>query len=55
MAAELESQGGIASTLVRGKGGEFEITADGVVIFSKKQEGRFPDTEEILTKLREPG
>jgi selT/selW/selH-like putative selenoprotein len=33
---------------VRGSGGEFEITVDGKLVFSKKKEGRFPDTAEVL-------
>ena len=39
------------STLVRGGGGEFEVTVDGRLVFSKKQEGRFPDVDEVLSKL----
>jgi selT/selW/selH-like putative selenoprotein len=41
----------VDSTLVRGSGGEFEVTADGRLIFSKKQAGRFPDAEEVLAQL----
>lgn len=41
----------IDATLIPGKGGEFEVTSDGSLVFSKKQEGRFPDTEEVLAKL----
>jgi len=36
---------------VKGSGGEFEISVDGKLIFSKKQEGRFPAPEEVLLKL----
>lgn len=32
-------------------GGVFEVTLDGQVIFSKKQEGRFPEDDEILTQI----
>jgi selenoprotein W-related protein len=38
--------------LIEGSGGVFEVTADGELIFSKKQEGRFPEEEEILSALR---
>jgi selT/selW/selH-like putative selenoprotein len=36
---------------VRGSGGEFEITLDGELIFSKRAEGRFPDLEEVLARI----
>lgn len=36
---------------MRGSGGEFEITVDGRLVFSKKREGRFPDVNEILEQL----
>jgi selT/selW/selH-like putative selenoprotein len=36
---------------VRGSGGEFEVSVDGRLIFSKKQAGRFPDTAEVLAQL----
>jgi selT/selW/selH-like putative selenoprotein len=41
----------VDSTLVRGSGGEFEVSVDGRLIFSKKQAGRFPDTAEVLAQL----
>jgi len=37
--------------LTKGSGGQFEVTLDGNLIFSKKQLGRFPETEEILSKI----
>lgn len=42
---------GIDATLVKGKGGQFEVALDGNLIFSKKQLGRFPETHEILEKI----
>jgi len=54
LAAELRQARGIESTLVRGRGGEFEITLDGELIFSKKALGRFPETEEVLARLPAP-
>jgi len=47
----LKSDRGIDATLIPGRGGEFEISVDGVAVFSKKQEGRFPSMEEVLAKL----
>jgi len=34
-----------------GSNGQFDVVADGSVIFSKQQEGRFPEESEILTAL----
>lgn len=39
------------ATLVPGSGGEFEITADGKLVYSKKQTGRFPEHEEVMALL----
>ena len=39
------------ATLVKGSGGVFEVTVDGTLVFSKKKEGRFPETEEVLAHL----
>ena len=36
---------------MRGSGGEFEITLDGKLIFSKRAEGRFPQVEEVLAHI----
>lgn len=37
--------------LVPADGGCFEVIVDGALIFSKIAEGRFPESEEILSKL----
>jgi selenoprotein W-related protein len=45
-------------TLVPGRGGIFEVRVDGELVFSEKQEGRFPEPREIkdavLAKLGRP-
>ena len=51
MAAEIKKQKGIDATLVRGSGGEFEITLDGRLIYSKRAQGRFPEFAEVLDLL----
>lgn len=51
MAAELKKQRDVDATLVRGSGGEFEITLDGRLIFSKREQGRFPEFDEVLALL----
>jgi selT/selW/selH-like putative selenoprotein len=40
--------------LIPGSGGVFEVTRDGVNIFSKKTVGRHARPGEVLTRLREP-
>ncbi len=39
------------SKLTPGSGGEFEVTVDGKLVFSKKQERRFPDPQEVLSMI----
>ena len=43
---------GIESQLVRGSGGIFVVTAENQILFSKKDEGRFPTESEIIEKLK---
>jgi selT/selW/selH-like putative selenoprotein len=38
-----------------GSKGQFDVQADGRLVFSKKQVGRFPETEEVRTALRAGG
>jgi selenoprotein W-related protein len=47
----IRKERGVEATLVRGSGGEFEVTLDGRLIFSKRAEGRFPEPEEVLAQL----
>ena len=42
---------GVEARLIEGSGGVFEVVADGALIFSKKQLGRFPAHDEVLAKL----
>ncbi len=39
--------------LIPGGGGIFEIRLDGVTVFSRKKEGRFPESKEIKQKVRD--
>jgi selenoprotein W-related protein len=45
---ELSNKFGINSKLIESSGGVFEIKANGHLIFSKKQLGRFPNQDEIV-------
>ena len=39
--------------MIGGSGGIYDIVVDGVMLFSKKKEGRFPDAGEIEEMIRE--
>lgn len=52
MAAAVKKELGVEAELVEGSGGVFDITADGIVLFSKAAAGRFPEAEEILAPVR---
>jgi selT/selW/selH-like putative selenoprotein len=52
LAAEIKKALGVDSQLVRGGGGIFDVTVDNKRIFSKKEEGRFPNEKEIVDQLR---
>jgi len=39
--------------LIPGGGGIFEIRLDGVTVFSRKKEGRFPESKEIKQWVRD--
>ncbi|MBI4005067.1 MAG: SelT/SelW/SelH family protein [Gammaproteobacteria bacterium] len=39
--------------LIPGGGGIFEIRLDGVTVFSRKNEGRFPESKEIKKRVRD--
>ncbi len=49
--AEVESKTGIRATATPGKKSQFDVLADGRMIFSKQSEGRFPEHDEILAQL----
>jgi len=52
LAAEIRKQrSNIETKLTKGTGGQFEVVLDGTLLFSKKQQGRFPDTQEILQQI----
>jgi selenoprotein W-related protein len=39
-------------TFVPSKGGAFEVTVDGALVYSKKATGRHADPEEVLAEIR---
>jgi hypothetical protein len=50
LATELEQQGHQAAA-VEGQRSQFDVVADGDLVFSKQREYRFPEPDEILAKL----
>ncbi|RYU60004.1 SelT/SelW/SelH family protein [Methylolobus aquaticus] len=42
-----------AVSLVPGTGGVFVVAVDGVVVWSRKDEGRFPDAKELKQRVRD--
>ena len=42
---------GIAATALAGEHSQYDVIADGEVVFSKQREGRFPEDDEVLALL----
>jgi hypothetical protein len=51
LAAEIKKAKGIDAQLVKGSGGIFDVYRDETRIFSKHEEHRFPEADEILADL----
>ena len=51
LATELQGHGHQAEA-ISGKKSQFDVVADGKLVFSKQAEGRYPDADEILVELR---
>ena len=43
---------GFPASIAAGANSQFDVLADGELLFSKQREGRFPDEHEILAALR---
>lgn len=53
MAAEIRKALGLGATLEKGRGGIFDVYApDGRRVFSKHEEHRFPEGDELVELLR---
>ena len=42
---------GIPASIVEGANSQYDVLLDGEVVFSKQQEGRFPEEDEVLELL----
>jgi predicted Rdx family selenoprotein len=47
LAASLESRAGEKVAIAEGSRGQFDVLADGVLLFSKAEAGRFPQPGEV--------
>jgi selenoprotein W-related protein len=52
LAARIKQELGVEPELAKGSNGVFDLAADGKLLFSKHRDGRFPETAEILEKLK---
>lgn len=55
MAADIEKKLGVKAELIAGSGGIFDVEADGKMVYSKHDKGRFPEHDEVLSGLAEIG
>jgi len=52
LAADLQREFGVATELIRGSGGIFDVKVDGTLVFSKHELGRFPEPGEVEAAIR---
>jgi len=51
LAALLKKHGGKDIELIPSDGGVFEVVVDGVLVYSKKETGEFPDEQQLVEQL----
>jgi len=51
LAAELKDRTSHDAEAVSGEKSQFDVVADGKLLFSKQREGRWPETDEIIQAL----
>ena len=51
MAALLKKHCGNEVELIESTGGVFEVMVDGVLVYSKKETGEFPDEQKLVKQL----
>ena len=55
MEATLKKELGADVTLIKGRGGIFDVTANGKLVYSKHATGRFPEEDEVVDAIRALG
>jgi len=53
LAKKVRSAFGVEPELIAGSGGVFDVRLDGTLIYSKQEEGAFPDEEALVEKVRQ--
>jgi len=48
----LSKEFGVKAQLIPGGGGIFDVTVDGKMVFSKFEIGRFPESGEVVEKIK---
>ena len=51
MAEEIKKKYGAETELVKGDKGIFDVYVDGKLVFSRHQEGRFPEAQDIFDRV----
>jgi selT/selW/selH-like putative selenoprotein len=51
LAEEFEKKGLPKPEMIKSRGGAFEVRKNGVLLFSKLQEKRFPDHQEVINLI----
>jgi selenoprotein W-related protein len=51
LAAAIKKELGVVAKLIPGSSGIFDVKADGKLVFSKHEVGRFPEDREVLEAL----
>jgi selT/selW/selH-like putative selenoprotein len=52
LAAEIQQELGVETQLIPSDRGAFEVKNEGTLVFSKHQQGRFPEPGEVVRLLR---
>jgi selenoprotein W-related protein len=53
LADSIKKETGIEPKLTKGKDGIFDVLLDGKLVFSKHEQGRFPESDEVLVPIGE--
>jgi predicted Rdx family selenoprotein len=46
------NESGIDASILEGAKSQFDVISDGKLVFSKEEQGRFPEEDELLELLR---
>ena len=46
------NESGVPATVAEGAKSQFDVLSDGKLVFSKQEQGRFPEEDEILALVR---